>query len=77
MKKYTKEECYTSVTSEGKIRYWNPRLVNLLIGISLIIFGVITFVIAQGENNTFGFLSVFFGVIVMIIPVKDKKTRKH
>ena len=65
---YTKEDCYRSITKDGKIRYWNPRLINCLVGLILLTGAVLTFVLAAGESNTIGFLMFTFAVIMFIVP---------
>lgn len=65
---YTKEDCYRSITKDGKIRYWNPRLINCLVGLILLTGAVLTFILAAGESNTIGFLMFTFAVIMFIVP---------
>lgn len=65
---YTKEDCYRSITKDGKIRYWNPRMINCLVGLILLAGAVLTFVLAAGESNTIGFLMVVFAIIMFIVP---------
>lgn len=78
MKKYTKDECYKTYSNNGKkVRYWNPKLINIMISVLLVMFGILTFVMAKGESNTFGFMSIVIGLIIAIIPVGTKvKTKK-
>ena len=77
---YTKEDCYKTYSATGKkVRYWNPKMVNILISLAMIIFGIITFIIAKGESNSFGAIVIFLGILVAIAPVgtKVKKTKKN
>ena len=77
---YTKEDCYKTYSSTGKkVRYWNPKMVNILISLAMIIFGIITFIITKGESNSFGAIVIFLGILVAIAPVgtKVKKTKKN
>ena len=77
---YTKEDCYKTYSSTGKkVRYWNPKMVNILISLAMIIFGIITFIIAKGESNSFGAIVIFLGILVAIAPVGTqlKKTKQH
>lgn len=78
---YTKEDCYRSITKDGKIRYWNPRMINCLVGLILLAGAVLTFVLAAGESNTIGFLMVVFAIIMFIVPCgttvpKERKNKK-
>lgn len=80
MDTYTREDCYKTYSASGnKVRYWNPKLVNVLISIIMILFGVFTFILAQGESNSFGAIVIFLGILVAIAPVgtKVKKTKKN
>ena len=77
---YTKDECYKTYFATGKkVRYWNPKMVNILISLAMIIFGIITFIIAKSESNSFGAIVIFLGILVAIAPVgtKVKKTKKN
>lgn len=65
---YTKEDCYKSFTKDGKVRYWNPKLINSLVGLILLAGAVLTFVLAAGESNTIGFLMVVFAIIMFVVP---------
>lgn len=65
---YTKEDCYKSFTKDGKVRYWNPKIINCLVGLILLAGAVLTFVLAAGESNTIGFLMFTFAVIMFIVP---------
>lgn len=78
---YTKEDCYKSFTKDGKVRYWNPKLVNILIGIILLVGAVLSFIAAAGESNTIGFLVFVFAMIMFIVPCgttvpKERKNKK-
>lgn len=80
MNTYTREDCYKTYSASGrKVRYWNPKLVNVLISIIMILFGIFTFILAQGESNSFGAIVIFLGILVAIAPVgtKVKKTKKN
>lgn len=80
MTTYTREDCYKTYSTSGKkVRYWNPKLVNVLISIAMILFGIFTFIIAQGESNSFGAIVIFLGILVAVAPVgtKVKKTKKN
>ena len=76
---YTKEDCYKTYSNTGKkIRYWNPKLVNLLIAAALILFGIFTFILAKGDSNSFGAIVIFLGILVAIAPVGTKvKVKKN
>lgn len=77
---FTREDCYKTYSASGKkVRYWNPKLVNVLISIAMILFGIFTFIIAQGESNSFGVIVIFLGILVAIAPVgtKVKKVKKN
>ena len=76
---YTKEDCYKTYSSTGKkVRYWNPKLVNLLISLAMIIFGIISFIIAKGESNSFGAIVIFLGILVAIAAVgTEVKVKKN
>lgn len=79
---YTKEDCYKSFTKDGKVRYWNPKLINCLVGLILLTGAVLTFVLAAGESNTIGFLMFTFAVIMFIIPCgttvpKERKNKNN
>lgn len=76
---YTKDDCYKTYSATGKkVRYWNPRLINVLISIAMILFGIFTFILAKGESNSFGVIVIFLGILVAIAPVGTKvKTKKH
>lgn len=78
---YTKEDCYKSFTKDGKVRYWNPKLINILIGLILAAGGVLSCILAAGESNTIGFLMFTFAVIMFIVPCgttvpKERKNKK-
>lgn len=80
MTNYTKEDCYKTYSSTGKkVRYWNPKLVNVMISIAMILFGIFTFILAKGESNSFGAIVIFLGILVAIAPVgtKVKKTKRN
>lgn len=78
MTTYTREDCYKTYSASGKkVRYWNPKVINLMISLAMIIFGIITFIIAKGESNSFGIIVIFLGILVAIAPVGTKKTKKH
>lgn len=77
---YTKDDCYKSFTKDGKVRYWNPKLINVLVGLILLGGAVLTFVLAAGESNTIGFLMVVFAIIMFIVPcgtTVPKKRAEH
>ena len=41
MTTYTREDCYKTYSASGKkVRYWNPKLVNLLIAAAFIAVGI-------------------------------------
>lgn len=74
---YTKEDCYKSFTKGGKVRYWNPKLINCLVGLILLAGAVLTFVLAAGESNTIGFLMFTFAVIMFIVPCGTTVSKEH
>lgn len=77
---YTKDDCYKTYSATGKkVRYWNPKLINILIAAAFIAVGIFTFILAQGESNSFGAIVIFLGILVAIAPVgtKVKKTKKN
>lgn len=80
MTTYTREDCYKTYSASGKkVRYWNPKLINLLIAAAFIAVGIFTFILAQGESNSFGAIVIFLGILIAIAPVgtKVKKTKKN
>ena len=74
---YTKDDCYKSFTKDGKVRYWNPKLINVLAGLILLAGGVLSFVLAAGESNTIGFLMVVFAIIMFIVPCGTTVPKKR